>query len=67
MFYGCKALTSLDLSSFDTNAITTMDGMFINASKLTLIEVSDKWVIGENTTVTDMFAGCGTNTVTLKQ
>jgi len=44
-----------------------MSRMFLYSSNLTLIEVSDKWVIGENTTITNMFNGCGTNTVTLKQ
>jgi hypothetical protein len=31
-----------------------------------LIEVSDKWIIGENTTTTGMFDGYGTNTVAVK-
>jgi len=43
-----------------------MSYMFRNTTKLTLIEVSDKWVIGENQGL-NMFSGCGTNTVTLKQ
>ena len=64
MFEECSSLTSLDLSKFDTSQVTTMEGMFKNCSKLTQINVSDKWVIGSSTNITDMFKNCGTNHVT---
>ena len=35
MFYGCKSLTSLDLSNFDTSVVTNMSGMFYDCSSLT--------------------------------
>jgi len=41
MFYGCSALTSLDLSNFDTSNVTTMSGMFNNCSSLTSLDVSN--------------------------
>ncbi len=34
MFYYCTALTTLDLSSFNTSAVTTFQGMFSNCGKL---------------------------------
>ena len=35
MFYSCSGLTSLDLSGFDTSAVTSMDYMFAYCSNLT--------------------------------
>lgn len=35
MFQGCPKLTSLDLSSFDTSAVTYMSNMFQSCSGLT--------------------------------
>lgn len=35
MFQACIKLTSLDLSSFDTSAVTTMGNMFDNCTSLT--------------------------------
>ncbi len=64
MFLSCSSLTTLDLSSFDTSKVTDMDYMFYGNSKLTTINVSDKWVIGSSTTITDMFSNCGTDHVT---
>ncbi len=64
MFSTCSSLTSLDLSSFDTSKVTRMRSMFYDDSKLTTINVSDKWVIGSSTTITDMFSNCGTDHVT---
>ena len=40
MFYGCKKLTSLDLSSFNTAKVTNMNGMFGSCSSLTSLDVS---------------------------
>ena len=58
-------LTSLNLTSFDTSRVGNMDGMFIECNKLTQITVSDKWVVGSSTNVTNMFASCGTDHVTV--
>jgi len=46
--------------------VTNMTNMFFICENLKLIQVSDKWVVGESTTTTNMFSRCGTNTVTLK-
>jgi len=35
MFSGCSSLTSLDLSSFNTENVTNMGAMFYNCSRLT--------------------------------
>ncbi len=65
MFGGCATLNKLDVRSFNTSSVTDMTNMFRNSRKLTIIEVSDKWVIGESTTTTYMFSGCGVSGVTL--
>ena len=50
MFRSCSSLTSLDLSSFDTSAVTSMNSMFRSCSSLTSLDLS-----GFNTSaVTDM-------------
>ena len=34
MFSGCSSLKELNLSNFNTNNVTKMDGMFYNCSSL---------------------------------
>ena len=58
MFYRCSALTSLDLSNFNTKNVTDMSYMFCSCSALTTIFVSDKFVTGQVTDSRDMFCGC---------
>ncbi|MBR5169290.1 MAG: BspA family leucine-rich repeat surface protein [Muribaculaceae bacterium] len=57
MFWGCSALTSLDVSGFNTSKVTDMSSLFMGCSSLTSLDVS-----GFNTVnVTDMeglFADC---------
>ena len=65
IFNGCRSLTSLDLRNFDTSKTTDMEKMFSSCSKLTKITVSNKWVIGSSTSITDMFKNCGTDHVTV--
>ena len=65
MFRKCSNLTSLDLSSFDTTNVTSMREMFSACSRLTQITVSNKWVIGSSTDITNMFNHCATNHVTV--
>ena len=65
MFEFCSSLTSIDLSSFDTSEVTNMFGMFEECNKLTQITVSNKWVIGSSTDITNMFNNCGTDHVTV--
>ena len=66
MFGICFEITSLDLSSFDTSKVTNMKGMFRSSNKLTVIYVGPKWVINEETSIEEMFDGCGTSSVTVK-
>ena len=40
MFFGCKNLTKIDLSSFNTSNVTNMNLMFSQCSKLTNIDLS---------------------------
>ena len=40
MFAYCSGLTSLNLTGFDTSAVTNMDMMFNNCSKLTSLNLS---------------------------
>ena len=57
MFYGCSALTNLDVSGFKTDKVTNMSNMFYGCSALTKLDVS-----GFNTSKVDnmawMFANC---------
>ncbi|MCH5256354.1 MAG: BspA family leucine-rich repeat surface protein, partial [Lachnospiraceae bacterium] len=39
MFYGCKKLTSIDLSNFDTSNVTTMKEMFCNCILLNALNL----------------------------
>ena len=41
MFYDCSNLTTLDLSSFDTSAVTNMSYMFRLCSNLTTLDLSN--------------------------
>ena len=57
MFFGCTALTSLDLSGLDTSCVTSMYGMFYRCSALTSLGLSGL----DTSRVTDMhvmFCGC---------
>ena len=43
MFYGCSALTSIDLSRLDTRSVTNMEGMFDGCSSLESLDLSYFW------------------------
>lgn len=65
MFDGCSSLESLDLTSWDTSKVTDMQQMFCRCSNLKTIYVDQNlWKTAY--TSTNMFSGCGTNTVTYK-
>ena len=51
MFYNCSNLTSLDLSGFNTEEVTSMISMFYNCSNLTSLDLSGF----KTDNVTDMF------------
>jgi surface protein len=57
MFYGCRKLTSLDLSSFDTSNVTDMQQMFHGCDNLTSLDLSS-FDTSNVTNMGYMFAGC---------
>ena len=57
MFYGCSALTSLDLSSFNTSNVTDMAAMFSECSQLTSLDLC-MFNTAKVTNMYGMFAGC---------
>lgn len=61
MFLGCKNLTSIDLSQFDTDSVTTMASMFSGCSSLTELNLSD-FHTAEVTDMMCMFSGCSSLT-----
>ena len=57
MFFGCYALTMLDLSSFNTSSATNLNGMFLACNKLVLVDISS-FDISNVTDMRMMFGGC---------
>lgn len=57
MFYGCEALTSLDVSGFDTRNVTDMKWMFFGCESLTALDVSG-FDTGKVTDMESLFSGC---------
>ena len=57
MFYDCSALTTLDLSNFDTKNVTDMWGMFENCKSLTTLDLSN-FNTKNVTSMRSMFYGC---------
>ena len=59
MFYGCSALTTLDVSKFDTKNVTNMGYMFYDCKALTTLDVS-KFDTKNVTNMGGMFRDCST-------
>ena len=57
MFYGCSALTSLDLTKFNTSKVQAMSNMFKNCSSLTSLDLTT-FNTSKVTYMIDMFDGC---------
>ena len=57
MFDGCSALTSLDVSGFDTSKVTDMSSMFSNCSTLTSLDLSE-FDTSKVTNMQQMFSTC---------
>ena len=57
MFFNCTALTSLDLSGFDTSNATSMSFMFANCSALTSLDLSG-FDTSSVTNMSYMFVNC---------
>ena len=67
MFYRCRGLASLDLSSFDTANVTNMGRMFYRCRGLASLDLSSFDTANVTTTLL-MFNGCsGLKQVTLKE
>jgi surface protein len=58
MFDYCTGLTTLDLSSFNTDKVTDMWWMFNDCQRLKTIYVGDDWSTAAVTKSNDMFAYC---------
>ena len=57
MFYGCEALTSLDLKNFNTQNVTDMSGMFYGCKALTSLDLQH-FNTKKVTDMYEMFSGC---------
>ena len=57
MFHGCSALTSLDLTNFNTANVTYMDNMFNGCSALTSLDLTN-FNTTKVTYMNNMFEGC---------
>lgn len=53
MFYSCNSLTSLDVSSFDTSAVTDMGHMFYNCSAIETLTLGTKFAFKGDTNLVD--------------
>ena len=56
-YHGCSSLASLDLSNFDTSAVTDMGEMFSSCTALTSLDLSS-FDTSAVTDMTAMFSGC---------
>ena len=61
MFYGCSALTSLDVTHFNTAKVTNMSYMFSSCVALTSLDVT-KFNTANVTDMSGMFSSCKTLT-----
>ena len=58
MFYGLSALTSLDISYFDTDNMTNMGHMFVYCTALERLRLGDNFNTAKVTSFREMFNGC---------
>ena len=58
LFEGCSGLTTLDLSSYNTEKVTNMRNMFYNCINMTTIYVGDSWSTAAVSSSNDMFRYC---------
>lgn len=57
LFYGCKEIERLDLSTYDTKNITSYKGIFAYCEALEKVYVSDTWKLIDSTSV-EVFTAC---------
>ena len=58
MFYGLMSIESLDISSFDTQNMTTMDHMFPYCEKMTSLRLGGNFNTAKSRSFREMFLGC---------
>lgn len=58
MFDDCTSLTTIDLSSFNTENVTETNGLFYGCENLKTIYVGDGWNMSYITDSKNMFADC---------
>ena len=64
MFYGCYALTNVDVSHFDTQNVTDMGWMFAYCNNLKALDLST-WNTANVERMNVMFSDCGVKTLDL--
>ena len=57
MFRGCEELVNLDLPTFDTRKVTSMDGMFYDCTKLSRLDLSS-FDTRDTAQMKEMFKNC---------
>ncbi|NCC00812.1 MAG: BspA family leucine-rich repeat surface protein [Clostridia bacterium] len=62
MFYYCRSLTSLDISSFKTDKVTHMNNMFAGCSNMTSLTLGVNFNTSNVINMADMFNGCSSLT-----
>ena len=58
LFYGCKSLKEIDLSSFNTSKVKSIAGMFAECENLKTIYVSNNWDVTNVEYSDNMFLNC---------
>ena len=58
MFYGLKSITSLDISSFETQNMTVMAHMFSDCVKMTSLRLGGNFNTAKVTSLREMLTGC---------
>ena len=62
MFWACKSLTTIDVSSFKTSNVTNMWAMFDDCTSLTTLRLSDQFITSKVTNMQGMFYACSSLT-----
>ena len=57
LFYGCSALTHVDVSGADTSGVTSMDSMFSGCTSLETLDLSS-FNMSSVISISSMFSGC---------
>ena len=65
-FIGCRSLTNLDLSNFNTNKMTDISELFSVCGALRYINLSGSFKINDGTNYNTMFYGANFNKLRIK-